>query len=101
MLAMLVAIFSLRPGSSPIAATCRTARAERRPGDHRRRHDLAMISRDIDLSPGSLIALSGVALALVFAATGNIFLGLLAGLGVALAVELFNALLSWGSASTR
>ncbi len=56
----------------------------------------AIISRNIDLSPGSLIALSGVALALVFTATGSIVLGLLAGLGVALAIELFNALLIVG-----
>jgi ribose/xylose/arabinose/galactoside ABC-type transport system permease subunit len=56
----------------------------------------AIISRNIDLSPGSLIALSGVAMALVFTATGNIVLGLLGGLAVALAVELFNAvLITW------
>src|SRR5258708_29089326 len=40
----------------------------------------AIISRNIDLSPGSLIALCGTIIGLVFTQTGNIFLGLLAGL---------------------
>jgi ribose transport system permease protein len=57
----------------------------------------AIISRNIDLSPGSLIALSGTALGLVFSATGSIALGILAGFIVAVLVEAFNAvLIAWG-----
>lgn len=53
----------------------------------------AIISTNIDLSPGSLIALSGVIIGLVFTATGSIALGILAGLAVAILVELFNGVL--------
>ena len=56
----------------------------------------AIISRNIDLSPGSLIALTGVVMGLVFQATGSIALGLLCGFAVAIAVELFDAaLIAW------
>ena len=53
----------------------------------------AIISRNIDLSPGSLIALCGTVIGLVFTQTGNIFLGLLAGLLAIVLIEVFNALL--------
>ena len=53
----------------------------------------AIISTNIDLSPGSLIALSGVMIGLAFAATGSIALGILAGFAVAILVELFNGVL--------
>ena len=53
----------------------------------------AIISRNIDLSPASVIALSGVALGLTFQATGSIWLGILAGAATAVGVELINALL--------
>lgn len=50
----------------------------------------AIISRNIDLSPGSVIALSGTIIGLVFTATGNIYLGILAGFSTAILVDLFN-----------
>ncbi len=53
----------------------------------------AIISRNIDLAPGSLIALSGVIAGLVFNATGNIYLGLLCALGLAVAVDLLDGVL--------
>lgn len=53
----------------------------------------AIISRNIDLAPGSLIALSGVVAGLVFNATGNIFLGLFCAIGVAIAVDLLDGAL--------
>lgn len=53
----------------------------------------AIISRNIDLAPGSLIALSGAAVGLAFAGTGSIVLGILAGFVVAILVELFNGVL--------
>lgn len=53
----------------------------------------AIISRNIDLSPGSLIALSGTVLGIVFASTGSIALGILAGFITAIAAELLNGLL--------
>ncbi len=57
----------------------------------------AIISRNIDLSPGSLIALTGVVIALVFQGTGNMTLALVCGLLAAILVELFNgALIAWG-----
>lgn len=58
----------------------------------------AIISRNIDLSPASLIALSGVAVGLAFIATGNLALSLLVGVAVAILVEVINALLIvvWG-----
>ncbi|MEO8392314.1 MAG: ABC transporter permease [Chloroflexota bacterium] len=53
----------------------------------------AIISRNIDLAPASIIALSGVFIGLVYTATGSIILGILAGFAVAIAVELLNAAL--------
>lgn len=53
----------------------------------------AMISRNIDLAPGSLIALSGVIIGLVFAATGNIWVSLVAGIATAIAGDLFDGVL--------
>jgi ribose/xylose/arabinose/galactoside ABC-type transport system permease subunit len=53
----------------------------------------AIISRTIDLSPASILALAGVVLGLVFQATGSLLAGIAAGFACALIVELFNALL--------
>ncbi len=53
----------------------------------------AIISRNIDLAPGSLIALCGTILGLVFRESGSIVLGILAGFAVAILVEVFNAFL--------
>lgn len=53
----------------------------------------AIISQNIDLSPASVLALAGVALGLVFQATGSLLLGIIAGFAAAIAVELFNAVL--------
>jgi ribose transport system ATP-binding protein len=53
----------------------------------------AIISRNIDLAPASIIALAGVFLAQVYTATGSIALGIAAGFGAAIAVEVFNAIL--------
>jgi ribose/xylose/arabinose/galactoside ABC-type transport system permease subunit len=53
----------------------------------------AIISRNIDLAPGSLIALCGVITGLVFTASGNIALALLAGFATAVLVDLFNGTL--------
>lgn len=53
----------------------------------------AIISRHIDLSPGSMIALAGVVIGLVFQSTGNIFLACLAGLGTAVGAGLVNGFL--------
>lgn len=53
----------------------------------------AIISQNIDLSPASVLALAGVLLGLVYQATGNLLLGIVAGFGGAIAVELFNAAL--------
>lgn len=53
----------------------------------------AIISRNIDLAPASIIALSGTVLGLVFTATGSLILAIAAGLATAIAVEIFNALL--------
>lgn len=53
----------------------------------------AIISRNIDLAPGSLIALSGVIAGLVFNATGNIYLGLLCAVLAAILVDLFDGVL--------
>jgi len=53
----------------------------------------AIISRQIDLSPGSLIALSGTVLGLVFQATGSILLGIAAGFTTCFAVELLHGAL--------
>jgi ribose transport system permease protein len=53
----------------------------------------AIISRHIDLSPGSLIALSGAVIGLVYTAQGSLALAILAGLGTALGASLFNGFL--------
>ena len=52
-----------------------------------------IISRVLDLSPASAVALSSVIIGLVFRATGNIGLALIAGLGTTLGIGLFNGLL--------
>jgi ribose transport system permease protein len=56
----------------------------------------AIISSHIDLSPGSMIGLTGAVIGLAFTATGNIWLALLAGLGTALGVGLLHGLLVGG-----
>jgi ribose transport system permease protein len=53
----------------------------------------AIVSRHIDLSPGSMIALSGAVIGLVYSSQGSILLALLAGLGTALGAGLLNGLL--------
>jgi ribose/xylose/arabinose/galactoside ABC-type transport system permease subunit len=53
----------------------------------------AIISRNIDLAPASIIALSGVLMGLAFTATGSIGLAILAAFAGAVAVELLNGLL--------
>lgn len=53
----------------------------------------AIISRNIDLAPGSLIALTGVVIAGVTGATGSLLVGIAAGFAAAVLVELFNAVL--------
>lgn len=53
----------------------------------------AILSRNIDLAPASIIALAGVALGLTYQATGSLALALAACFGVAILVDLFNALL--------
>lgn len=53
----------------------------------------ALISRNIDLAPGSIIVLSSVVLGLVFIATENIWLGILCGMLAAIALDLFNGVL--------
>lgn len=53
----------------------------------------AIISRNIDLAPASIIALSGTVLGLVFTATGSLILAIAAGFATAITVEVFNALL--------
>jgi len=56
----------------------------------------AIISQDIDLSPASLIAISGTAMGLVFVTTGSIVLAIIAAFVTAVVVELFNAvLIAW------
>lgn len=50
----------------------------------------ALISRNMDLAPGSLIALSGVIIGLVFRATGNIGLSLAAGIAAAIIADLID-----------
>jgi ribose/xylose/arabinose/galactoside ABC-type transport system permease subunit len=50
----------------------------------------AIISRNIDLAPASLIALSGTAMGLVFVGTGNIGLSIFAAFVTAVVVQLFN-----------
>jgi ribose transport system ATP-binding protein len=53
----------------------------------------AIISRNIDLAPGSLIALAGVIAGLVFNLTGSLYLGLLCGVLIAILVDLLDGLL--------
>jgi ribose transport system permease protein len=53
----------------------------------------AIISRNIDLAPASIIALSGVIMGLVYTSSGSIVLAIVAGFSVAIAVELLNAAL--------
>lgn len=53
----------------------------------------AIISRNIDLSPASIIALAGVFMAQAYTATGSIALGIAAGFAGAIVVELLNAVL--------
>ncbi len=56
----------------------------------------AIISSHIDLSPGSMIGLTGAVIGLVFTSTGNIWLALLAGLGTAIGTGLLHGLLVAG-----
>jgi ribose transport system ATP-binding protein len=57
----------------------------------------AIISRNIDLAPASIIALAGVFMAMVYTATGSILLAIAAAVATAVLVELFNALvIVWG-----
>ena len=53
----------------------------------------AIISRNIDLAPASIIALSGVLIGLVYQSTGSIGLAIFAGFAGAILVELLNAVL--------
>jgi ribose transport system permease protein len=53
----------------------------------------SIISRHIDLSPGSMLALAGVVIGLVYRDTGSLGLGLLAGLGLCVASGLVNGVL--------
>ena len=53
----------------------------------------SIISGNIDLSPGSMIALTGVIVGLVFKGTGNLGVGICAGFAFAIAVGLAHALL--------
>jgi ribose/xylose/arabinose/galactoside ABC-type transport system permease subunit len=53
----------------------------------------SIISRHIDLSPGSMLALSGVVIGLVYQHTHSLALGLLAGLGLCLVTSAISGLL--------
>jgi ribose/xylose/arabinose/galactoside ABC-type transport system permease subunit len=53
----------------------------------------SIISRHIDLSPGSMLALAGVVIGLVYRDTGSLVLGLLTGLGLCVAAGLVNGVL--------
>lgn len=53
----------------------------------------AVISTNIDLSPGSAVALSGVVIALVDRATGNGFLAVISGLATAVFIGAFNGII--------
>lgn len=56
----------------------------------------SIISGNIDLSPGAMIALTGVIVGLVFERTGNLAVGICAGFAFAIAVGLAHAaLVSW------
>jgi ribose/xylose/arabinose/galactoside ABC-type transport system permease subunit len=52
-----------------------------------------VISGNFDLSPGSAVALAGVVLAIVYTATSNMVIALLAGLGTSLLISFFNGAL--------
>src|SRR3990170_4643246 len=52
-----------------------------------------IISRVLDLSPGSAIALSSVVIGLAFRATNNIVIALIAGFAATLSIGLFNGIL--------
>lgn len=56
----------------------------------------SVIAGHIDLSPGSMVGLTGAVIGLVFTSTGDIWVALLAGLGVALAVGLLQSFLVAG-----
>jgi ribose transport system permease protein len=53
----------------------------------------SIISRNIDLSPGSLIALSGIVFGLVYLWTGSILLSIVCCIATSILVELFNGFL--------
>jgi ribose transport system permease protein len=53
----------------------------------------SIVSRHIDLSPGSMLALTGVVIGLVYRDTGSLALALLAGLGLCVASGLVNGVL--------
>lgn len=53
----------------------------------------AIISANIDLSPGSVIALTGVIIALIFTQTENIGLAIVGGIGIAILIGAFNGTL--------
>jgi ribose/xylose/arabinose/galactoside ABC-type transport system permease subunit len=53
----------------------------------------SIVSRHIDLSPGSMLALTGVVIGLVYEDTGSLGLGLLAGLALCVASGLVNGVL--------
>lgn len=61
----------------------------------------SIISRHIDLSPGSMVGLVGAVIGLAFTSTHNIYLGMLAGLALALAVGIMTGLVvsRWGLSS--
>jgi ribose/xylose/arabinose/galactoside ABC-type transport system permease subunit len=56
----------------------------------------SIISRHIDLSPGSTVALAGVICGLVFRETGSVELAVLAAIGSAVAFNVFNGVLVAG-----
>src|ERR1700733_8317226 len=56
----------------------------------------SIIAGHIDLSPGSMVGFTGVVVGLVFTWTGNIWLALLAGLGVTVTVGLLHSVLVAG-----
>ncbi|HZO97623.1 MAG TPA: ABC transporter permease [Gaiellaceae bacterium] len=56
----------------------------------------AIISRHIDLSPGSMVALSGGVIGLVYTSQGSLPLAIVAGLGTALGAGLLNGFLVAG-----
>lgn len=53
----------------------------------------AIVSRNIDLSPGSIIALTGVLIGLVFQASGQLWVAILCGFAASLLLYFFNAVL--------